>query len=63
MSKALVAGVDMVKFAKPGQQKPYREMASTAIKGAVSEAGIDPSLIEQAYGSYKIGRASCRERV
>ena len=39
MSKALVAGVDMVKFAKPGQQKPYREMASTAIKGAVAEAG------------------------
>jgi len=55
MSKVFVAGVDMIKFAKPGQQKPYREMASTAIKGAVAEAGIDPQLIEQAYGSYIYG--------
>ena len=59
MSKAFVAGVDMVKFAKPGQQKPYREMASTAIKGAVAEAGIDPQLIEQAYGSYIYGDSTC----
>lgn len=61
MSKALVAGVDMVKFAKPGQQKPYREMASTAIKGAVAEAGIDPCLIEQAYGSYIYGDSTCAQ--
>jgi sterol carrier protein 2 len=59
MSKVLVAGVDMVKFAKPGQQKPYREMASAAIKGAVAEAGIDPSLIEQAYASYIYGDSTC----
>lgn len=55
MNKVLVAGVDMIKFAKPGQQKPYREMASTAIRGAVAEAGIDSTLIEQAYGSYIYG--------
>ena len=61
MSKVLVAGVDMVKFAKPGQQKPYREMASTAIKGAVAEAGIDPSLIEQAYGGYIYGDSTCAQ--
>jgi len=61
MSNALVAGVDMVKFAKPGQQKPYREMASTAIKGAVAEAGIEPSLIEQAYGSYIYGDSTCAQ--
>ena len=61
MSNALVAGVDMVKFAKPGQQKPYREMASTAIKGAVVEAGIDPCLIEQAYGSYIYGDSTCAQ--
>jgi len=59
MSKVLVAGVDMVKFAKPGQQKPYREMASTAIRGAVAEAGIDPSLIEQAYAGYIYGDSTC----
>ncbi|MEH6636179.1 MAG: lipid-transfer protein [Halioglobus sp.] len=59
MNKALVAGVDMIKFAKPGQQKPYREMASTAIKGAVAEAGINSALIEQAYGSYIYGDSTC----
>lgn len=59
MSKAIVAGVDMVKFAKPGKQKPYREMASEAIRGAVSDAGIDPVLIEQAYASYIYGDSTC----
>ena len=61
MTKVIVAGVDMVKFAKPGSQKPYREMASTAIRGAVAEAGIDPSLIEQAYGSYIYGDSTCAQ--
>lgn len=59
MSKVLVAGVDMVKFAKPGQHKPFREMASTAIRGAVAEAGIDPAAIEQAYGAYIYGDSTC----
>jgi acetyl-CoA acetyltransferase len=61
MSNAFVAGVDMVKFAKPGQQKPYRKMASSAISGAVTEAGIDPSLIEQAYGGYIYGDSTCAQ--
>ena len=59
MTKVLVAGVSMVKFAKPGQQKPYREMASAAIRAAVAEAGIQPGLIEQAYGSYIYGDSTC----
>tara|TARA_R110001599_G_scaffold183562_1_gene376870 strand:- start:31062 stop:32231 length:1170 start_codon:yes stop_codon:yes gene_type:complete len=61
MSNALVAGVDMVKFTKPGKQKPYREMASTAIRGAMADAGIDPSLIEQAYGGYVYGDSTCAQ--
>ena len=61
MTKVLVAGVDMVKFAKPGQQRPYREMASSAIKAAVAEAGITPDLIEQAYGSYVYGDSACSQ--
>lgn len=59
MSKAIVAGVDMVKFAKPGQSEPYRVMASKAIQGAVKEAGIDPKLIEQAYAGYVYGDSTC----
>ena len=61
MSNARVAGVDMVKFVKPGQQKPYREMASAAIRGAIKDAGIDSSLIEQAYGGYIYGDSTCAQ--
>ena len=61
MSNAFVAGVDMVRFTKPGQQKSYREMASTAIQGAVKESGISPSLIEQAYGGYVYGDSTCAQ--
>ena len=58
MSNAVIAGVNMIKFAKPGTQEPYRVMASKAIQGAVKEAGIDFSLIEQAYGGYIYGDSS-----
>jgi sterol carrier protein 2 len=61
MTNAYVAGVDMVKFAKPGQHRPYREMASRAILGAIGEAGIDASLIEQAYGGYIYGDSTCAQ--
>jgi len=57
--KAIIAGVDMVKFVKPGTQEPYRVMAAKAIRGAIREAGIDPRLIEQAYASYIYGDTSC----
>ena len=61
MNKVIVAGVDMVKFAKPGQHKPYREMASGAILGAIKDAGIDSSLIEQAYGGFIYGDSTCAQ--
>jgi acetyl-CoA acetyltransferase len=61
MSKVMVAGVDMVKFAKPGQQQPYRQMAAAAIRGAVNDAGIDEALIEQAYGGYIYGDSTCAQ--
>jgi acetyl-CoA acetyltransferase len=51
----------MVKFVKPGQQKPYREMAADAIRGAIAEAGIDPALVEQAYGAYIYGDSTCAQ--
>ena len=61
MSNVQVAGVSMVKFAKPGKQSAYRDMASNAIRAAVAEAGIDSSLIEQAYGSYVYGDSTCAQ--
>ena len=61
MSKVYVAGVDMVKFVKPGQQQPYRQMAATAICGALADAGIEPALVDQAYGSYIYGDSTCAQ--
>ena len=55
MNKSFVGAVEIVQFTKPGQQRPYREMASEAIRNAVTGAGIDPGLIEQAYGSFVYG--------
>jgi len=57
--KALVAGVDMIKFVKPGSQEPYRVMAARAIRGARKDAGLDYRLIEQAYAAYIYGDTSC----
>ena len=41
MSNARIAGVGMVKFCKPGQQEPYRVMASAAIKASLQDTNID----------------------
>lgn len=59
MSNARIAGVGMVKFCKPGKQEPYRVMASTAIKSALQDAGIDYNLVQQAYASYVYGDSTC----
>jgi sterol carrier protein 2 len=61
MIRTQVAGVGMVKFAKPGQQHPYRLMAADAIKGALADAGVEPKLLQQAYGSYIYGDSTCAQ--
>ncbi len=60
--KAFVAGVDMVKFVKPGTHAPYRVMAATAIRGALQDAGIEYPQVQQAYGSYIYGDSTCAQR-
>lgn len=60
--KALVAGIGMVKFCKPGAQEPYRIMASKAINAALKDAGIDYSEVQQAYGAYIYGDSTCAQR-
>lgn len=59
--KVYVAGVDMVKFCKPGLQEPYRVMASKAIKGALQDAGVDYSEVQQAFGAYIYGDSTCAQ--
>ncbi|MGE5703344.1 MAG: lipid-transfer protein [Clostridia bacterium] len=58
-TKAKVIGVNMVKFSKPGANEPYEVMAAKAVKGALEDAGIDYSEIEQAYASYVYGDSTC----
>ncbi|MDH4006442.1 MAG: lipid-transfer protein [Desulfuromonadales bacterium] len=59
--KAYVAGVDMVKFCKPGTQEPYRVMASKAINGALKDAGVEYSEVQQAFGAYIYGDSTCAQ--
>ena len=47
--KAFVAGVGMIPFVKPGQNKPYDDMGAEACRLALADAGLDYSLLQQAY--------------
>lgn len=57
-NEVLVAGVGMIPFTKPGQGGSYDDMGAEAIANALADAGIDYSLVEQAYAGYVFG-ASC----
>ena len=59
--KAFVAGVDMVKFCKPGSHEPYRVMAAAAIRNALKDAGIGLDAVQQAYGAYIYGDSACAQ--
>jgi acetyl-CoA acetyltransferase len=52
---ALVAGVGMIPFRKPGKSSPYDVMGSSAIRLALQDAGISFDQVEQAYAGYVYG--------
>ncbi|MEM1133526.1 MAG: lipid-transfer protein [Pseudomonadota bacterium] len=54
-NKAVVGGVGMIKFAKPGESEGYEVMSEKAIRLALEDAGLEPDDIEQAYASYIYG--------
>ena len=56
---AIVAGVHMQPFKKPGQQRPFREMGADAIRGALKDAGLESSDLQQAYAGYIYGDSAC----
>jgi len=62
MGKSLVAGVGMVKFSKPGAQDPYPVMASTAIRAALRDAGLELGDVHQAFAGYCYGATTCGQR-
>jgi acetyl-CoA acetyltransferase len=53
--KALVAGVGMIPFAKPGKSKSWDEMGAEAARRALEDAGIDYADVGQAYVGYVYG--------
>jgi acetyl-CoA acetyltransferase len=55
MSKALIAGVGMVKFVKPGKNEQYDVMGAQAARTALANAGIDYEQVQQAYVGYVYG--------
>ena len=48
-SRALIAGVGMIPFVKPGANEPYPVMAGRAANLALADAGIGYDQIQHAY--------------
>ena len=61
-SRVYVAGVGMIPFVKPGANAPYHVMGAEATKLALSDAGLDYGLIQQAYVGYVYGDSTCGQR-
>jgi sterol carrier protein 2 len=59
MSQVVVAGVGMVPFAKPGKSEAYYQMGEKAARGALHDAGVGYSAIQQAYVGYVYGDSTC----
>ncbi|MDI1302956.1 MAG: lipid-transfer protein [bacterium] len=60
--KAFVAGVGMIPFVKPGQNKPYDEMGAEAGHLALADAGISYAQLQQAYVGYVYGDSTCGQK-
>jgi acetyl-CoA acetyltransferase len=60
---ALVAGVGMIPFGKPGKSGTYVEMGSTAIGLALKDAGVGFDEVEQAYAGYVFGDSCSGQKV
>ena len=57
-----VAGVGMIPFTKPGANEPYPQMAGSAARKALAEAGIGYELVQQAYVGYVYGDSTAGQR-
>ena len=59
---AVISGVGMVPFAKPGASAPYYQMGAEAARQALADAGLDYAKVEQAYVGYVYGDSTCGQR-
>jgi acetyl-CoA acetyltransferase len=62
MSKAFVAGVGMIPFAKPGASATYDVMAAQAGRLALSDAGLGFDALQQAYVGYVYGDSTSGQK-
>ncbi|PSL17703.1 lipid-transfer protein [Shimia abyssi] len=59
---AIVAGVGMIKFTKPGASDTYDKMGAAAIRNALTDAGITYSDVQQAYAGYVYGDSTSGQK-
>ena len=62
-NSVVVAGVNMAPFKKPGANDPYTVMGADAVRGALKDAGLDYTDVQQAYVSYVFGDSTSGQRV
>lgn len=60
--RALVVGVGMIPFSKPGRSDEYDVMAAGAVQRALKDAGVEYSAIQQAFAGYVYGNSTCGQR-
>jgi acetyl-CoA acetyltransferase len=60
--RALIAGVGMIPFVKPGANEPYPVMAGQAARLALADAGLAYERIQHAYVGYVYGDSTCGQR-
>jgi acetyl-CoA acetyltransferase len=57
--RALIAGVGMIPFVKPGANDPYPIMARRAAHAALADAGLPYDRVQHAYVGYVYGDSTC----
>jgi len=60
--QAIVAGVGMIPFAKPGASDTYDAMGAAAIRAALQDAGLKFEALQQAYAGYVYGDSTCGQK-
>lgn len=61
-NRVCVVGVGMTPFVKPGKSDPYDVMGAHAALDALSDAGIDYKIIQQAYAGWVYGDSTSGQR-
>ncbi len=61
-NQAVVAGVGMIPFAKPGASETYDLMGAAAISAALKDAGLEFTSLQQAYAGYVYGDSTSGQK-